>query len=127
MIDRRDLLVAATAMTAAASLPSSKSQAAVGDDSIPVRFALNTSTVRGQKLTIEQQVDVTAKAGYDGIEPWIRDIEKFVRAVLGVFVLVQFRLSLALENIQTGAGINGPGFFQDIVRLNGDGQGLACV
>jgi hypothetical protein len=73
MIDRRDLLLAATAMTAAASLPSQKSQAA--DDSsgsLPVRFALNMSTIRGQKLSIVQQVEVAAKAGYDGIEPWIR-------------------------------------------------------
>ncbi len=79
MIDRRDLLVAATAMTAAASLPSNQSQAAEsGGDSHPVRFALNTSTIRGQKLPIDQQVEVAAKAGYDGIEPWIRDIEAYV-------------------------------------------------
>jgi 2-keto-myo-inositol isomerase len=78
MIDRRDLLLAATAMTAAASLPSQKSQAA--DDSsgsLPVRFALNMSTIRGQKLSIVQQVEVAAKAGYDGIEPWIRDLQKY--------------------------------------------------
>lgn len=83
MIDRRDLLVAATAMTAAASLPSDQSQAAPQSDATqahPVRYALNTSTIRGQKLTITQQVDVAAKAGYDGIEPWIRDIDQFVKA-----------------------------------------------
>ncbi|HBV61713.1 MAG TPA: xylose isomerase [Rhodopirellula sp.] len=39
---------------------------------------MNTSTVRGQKLSIEEQVDLTAKAGYDGIEPWIRDIQQYV-------------------------------------------------
>lgn len=78
MIDRRDLLVAATAMTAAA-LPDSKTQAAQADsDSHPVRFGLNTSTIRGQNLSITEQVDVAAEAGYDGIEPWIRDIDKFV-------------------------------------------------
>lgn len=44
---------------------------------MPVKFALNTSTIRGQKLPIDKQVEVTAKAGYDGIEPWIRDIRKF--------------------------------------------------
>lgn len=79
MIQRRDLLLAATAMTAAASLPQKKAESAPASKSgLPVRFALNTSTVRGQKLTIEEQVDLTAKAGYDGIEPWIRDIEKYV-------------------------------------------------
>lgn len=81
MIDRRDLLVAATAMTAAASLPSSQSQGAEQRSEPPVvRYSLNTSTIRGQKLTITQQVDVAAKAGYDGIEPWIRDIDTYVES-----------------------------------------------
>tara|TARA_Y100000385_G_scaffold173196_1_gene179283 strand:+ start:559 stop:1515 length:957 start_codon:yes stop_codon:yes gene_type:complete len=78
MIPRRDLLIAATAMTAA-SIPQKQAQAAARSSSdAPVRFALNTSTVRGQKLSIEEQVDLTAKAGYDGIEPWIRDIQQYV-------------------------------------------------
>jgi 2-keto-myo-inositol isomerase len=81
MIDRRDLLVAATAMTAAASLPKTESQAAEGSsDRLPVRFALNTSTIRGQKLSIEEQIDVAAKAGFDGIEPWIRDVQNYADA-----------------------------------------------
>ncbi|MCC9603951.1 sugar phosphate isomerase/epimerase [Stieleria sp. JC731] len=45
---------------------------------LPVRFALNTSTISGQKLPIEEQVRVAAEAGYGGIEPWIRDIQSFV-------------------------------------------------
>ncbi|KAA5540422.1 sugar phosphate isomerase/epimerase [Roseiconus nitratireducens] len=40
---------------------------------------MNTSTIRGQKLSIDQQVDVAAAAGYDGIEPWIRDIQQYVQ------------------------------------------------
>ena len=42
-----------------------------------IRFCFNTSTIRGQKLSITEQVDVAAKAGYDAIEPWIGDIEKY--------------------------------------------------
>lgn len=80
MIERRNLLLAATAMTAAASLPSRKSQAAdESDGSLPVRFALNMSTLRGQKLSVVEQVDVAAKAGYDGVEPWIRDLQKYAQ------------------------------------------------
>lgn len=47
----------------------------------PVRFqySLNTSTVRGQNLTLPQQVDLAAKAGYDGIEPWLREINAYVK------------------------------------------------
>ncbi|MEC7408297.1 MAG: sugar phosphate isomerase/epimerase, partial [Planctomycetota bacterium] len=44
---------------------------------MPVRFALNTSTIRGQNLSIVEQIEVTAKAGFDGIEPWIRDLESY--------------------------------------------------
>jgi 2-keto-myo-inositol isomerase len=81
MIPRRELLVAASAMTAAASLPQKQSHSAERQGgSHPVRYALNTSTIRGQKLTISEQVDVVAKAGYDGIEPWIRDIETYVES-----------------------------------------------
>ena len=78
MIDRRDLLVGLTAATAAASISSSKTLAAEKSDaSMPVRFALNMSTIRGQKLSVPEQIDVAAKAGYDGIEPWIRDLQKY--------------------------------------------------
>lgn len=41
------------------------------------RYALNTATIRGQKLTLDAQVELTAKAGYNGIEPWMDDIEKY--------------------------------------------------
>jgi 2-keto-myo-inositol isomerase len=42
-----------------------------------ILYGLNTSTIRGQKLSIDQMVDVAAKAGYQSIEPWIRDLEQF--------------------------------------------------
>jgi 2-keto-myo-inositol isomerase len=80
MIPRRDLLIAASAMTAAASIPATQCNAAEADAAKPVRFALNTSTIRGQKLPLDKQVDVTASAGYDGIEPWIRDIQQFAES-----------------------------------------------
>ena len=78
MIQRRQLLLAASAMTAAASLkPSELIAAEKGSMKMPVRFAMNTSTVRGQKLTVVEQVEITAKAGFDGIEPWIGDLKKY--------------------------------------------------
>ena len=82
MTNRRDFFLAATAATTAiGSLCSNEHRASAAEDSrsgFPVRFSLNTSTVRGQKLTIQQQIDVAAKAGYDGIEPWMRDIETYL-------------------------------------------------
>lgn len=44
----------------------------------PFGYCFNTSTIRGQKLPLDEQIEVTAKAGYDAIEPWIRDVQAFV-------------------------------------------------
>ncbi|MDV6029738.1 MAG: sugar phosphate isomerase/epimerase [Phycisphaera sp. RhM] len=82
MTNRRSFIWAATAATASAATFSSLStRLAAAEPStpdLPVRFSLNTSTIRGQNLSIEKQVDVAAAAGYDGIEPWMRDIETFL-------------------------------------------------
>jgi 2-keto-myo-inositol isomerase len=44
----------------------------------PFGYCLNTSTIRGNNLDVPQQVAVTAKAGYNAIEPWLRDIDAYV-------------------------------------------------
>ncbi|HIG31638.1 MAG TPA: sugar phosphate isomerase/epimerase [Verrucomicrobiales bacterium] len=41
------------------------------------RYCLNTSTIRGQKLPLDEEIDLIAAAGYSGIEPWIGEIETF--------------------------------------------------
>lgn len=42
------------------------------------RYCLNTSTIRGQKLSLPELIGITADAGYDGIELWIREIEGYL-------------------------------------------------
>jgi sugar phosphate isomerase/epimerase len=42
------------------------------------RYCFNTSTIRGQKLSLVEEIDIVAKAGYQGIEPWINEIEAYV-------------------------------------------------
>lgn len=42
------------------------------------RYCLNTSTIRGQKLSVPDQIDLAAKAGYDAIEPWLGDLHQYV-------------------------------------------------
>lgn len=42
------------------------------------RFCLNTSTVSKNPLDILQYIDIAAKAGYDGIEIWIRDLKQYL-------------------------------------------------
>lgn len=44
----------------------------------PFRYCLNTSTLRGHNLPISEMVDIAAAAGYEAIEPWISDLDKFV-------------------------------------------------
>ncbi len=43
----------------------------------PFGYCLNTSTIRGNHLDVAAQIDVAARAGYDAIEPWARDIEAY--------------------------------------------------
>jgi 2-keto-myo-inositol isomerase len=38
------------------------------------------STVREQKLSVPQQVDLAAKAGYDAIEPWMGELHRYVES-----------------------------------------------
>ncbi|GAB4451277.1 MAG: sugar phosphate isomerase/epimerase [Armatimonadaceae bacterium] len=47
------------------------------DESEPFRYCLNTSTLRGHKLPLNELVDIAAAAGYESIEPWVDEIEKF--------------------------------------------------
>lgn len=42
-------------------------------------YSLNTSTIRGQKLPLPELIEITARAGYDGIEPWMMEIEAFLK------------------------------------------------
>jgi 2-keto-myo-inositol isomerase len=42
------------------------------------RYCFNTSTIRGQKLSLVEEIDIVAQAGYQAIEPWIGEIQKYV-------------------------------------------------
>ncbi|MFA5189768.1 MAG: sugar phosphate isomerase/epimerase family protein [Verrucomicrobiia bacterium] len=77
LLNRAGIALGATTL-APSPLPAEPASAA------PVRhrfsFSLNTGTIRGQKLGIAEEIEVAAKAGYDGIEPWTSDIAKFADA-----------------------------------------------
>ena len=45
----------------------------------PFGYCFNTSTIRGQRLPLAQVIDITAKAGWDGIEPWIDEITRHLQ------------------------------------------------
>ena len=64
--------VAATTTMARAESPAVKS---VG----VVKYCLNTSTIRGQKVGLAREVEIAAQAGYDAIEPWMGTVNDFVK------------------------------------------------
>jgi len=45
----------------------------------PFRYCFNTSTIRGQKLSLQKEIEITAQAGYDAFEPWVEKIHAYVR------------------------------------------------
>jgi 2-keto-myo-inositol isomerase len=81
-LSRRDILGGTAALMGAAvtsGLPGSAEAARArkrpADE--PFGYCLNTSTIRGNSLEIPAQIDVVGKAGYDAIEPWVRDIDVY--------------------------------------------------
>jgi sugar phosphate isomerase/epimerase len=45
----------------------------------PFRYCLNTATLMGQKLSIVEEVELAGRAGYQAIEPWLREIGQYVK------------------------------------------------
>ena len=44
----------------------------------PFGYCLNTSTLRDHSLGIVEEIELASKVGYDGIEPWIRELDAYV-------------------------------------------------
>jgi 2-keto-myo-inositol isomerase len=44
------------------------------------KYCLNTSTIRGQNPGLVKYIEITAEAGYDGIELWVEDIKNYIEA-----------------------------------------------
>jgi sugar phosphate isomerase/epimerase len=69
--------VSAGGIAGLAALPAQADQPTSSAD--PFRYCLNTSTIQGQRLSLTEEVNLAARAGYQGIEPWIRELERFVQ------------------------------------------------
>ena len=80
-LSRRNLLTGTGAALAASLAGGLKTKRAFADDKPKdgFRYSLNTSTIRGQKVPIDKEVDIAAEAGYDAIEPWIGELDAFVK------------------------------------------------
>ncbi len=44
----------------------------------PIKYCLNVSTINRDEVDIVRQVEITAKAGYEGIEIWLPDVYKYL-------------------------------------------------
>ena len=45
----------------------------------PFRYCLNTATIRGHKLGVVKEIEVTAQAGYEGVELWMDALGEYVK------------------------------------------------
>jgi 2-keto-myo-inositol isomerase len=81
-LSRRDVIASAGAGLGAATLcrvaPAAQPKPAA--DKLPLRFCLNTGTLMGFKLPITEEVEIAAKTGYSGIEPWLRSVQQHLDA-----------------------------------------------
>jgi 2-keto-myo-inositol isomerase len=82
-ITRRKALTQTGALMAAAAAGTT-----IGTTSTPVSkkperghfiYSMNTGTLRGHKLGLVRELEVTAEAGYQAIEPWVEAIDRYVK------------------------------------------------
>jgi 2-keto-myo-inositol isomerase len=80
-LSRRQLLAGTGAVFAAATttvFTNKTAEAAVAAN--PFTYCFNTSTIRGQNLALDKEIEITAKAGYSAIEPWVHKIHEYAGA-----------------------------------------------
>jgi 2-keto-myo-inositol isomerase len=50
------------------------------DHDLPFRISMNTSTLQAYELPADEQIQLVADAGFEGIEMWVRDIRSYIEA-----------------------------------------------
>ena len=73
-LSRRTFLAASAGLTATAA-----ARAVEPLPAEPFGYCLNTSTIQW-KPSPPEQVEIASKAGYQGYEPWVRELDKFVQS-----------------------------------------------
>jgi 2-keto-myo-inositol isomerase len=76
-ISRRHMLAVSTAAAASAALPSPGRAETPAPTAEPFGYSFNTSTIRGQKLPVDQEAKLAGRAGYNGFEPWIAELQQY--------------------------------------------------
>jgi len=81
-LTRRTWLSATAAAAGALTIPLSTASAEEkkpDKTGNPFRYGLNTATLMGQKLSIVEEVEIASRAGYQAIEPWVRELDRYVK------------------------------------------------
>jgi sugar phosphate isomerase/epimerase len=80
---RRELLITGSGSIVAGlsrlSTNANHADEAVKLVSEPFGYCLNTSTIRLDGLGIVDKIEIAAKAGYKGLEPWIREFDEYTK------------------------------------------------
>jgi sugar phosphate isomerase/epimerase len=132
-LSRRDLLAASAAAFAVAAQPVPSVAVAPSRHGGPFRYCFNTSTIREQKLGLAAEIEIVSKAGYDGIEPWIREIDDYLKtggtlkdlakrladSGLAVESVIDFPAFLHEDDAQRQKALDGAKRSMDIVRQIG--------
>ena len=79
-LSRRQLLAGGAIAAVTTTAFTDKTAKAAAGAQAPVKKSLNTSTIRGQKLPFDKEIEIAAKAGYQAIEPWVHKIHEYAGA-----------------------------------------------
>jgi len=85
-ISRRTMIARTGAAAASVAIAGQVFAPNVSADPVPqspppvagFKFSLNTATIRGQNLSLPEEVEIAAKAGYHAIEPWLEELHRYV-------------------------------------------------
>lgn len=77
-MNRREFLQGSALAFAGATLAGCKAFAETGG--VKRRYSLNPPTVMGYKLSFKRQVELAIQAGFDGMEPWLKDLHAAKRS-----------------------------------------------
>jgi sugar phosphate isomerase/epimerase len=78
-LTRREWLAMTPAALGATLTDPRPTAAADANPAEPFGYCLNTSTISGQKLTVVEELEIAAKAGYQGVELWLRELEGYAK------------------------------------------------
>ncbi len=76
-ISRRNLIKSAGVAATAAFIPQSVKAAQKSVNKTTFKYCLNTSTIRGQNPGLLKYIEIAARAGYESVELWVRDVQAY--------------------------------------------------